>query len=255
MATVVMSNELISVVKTNITKYFYNQSIDVPQPKIPLPKLRSEVLSLLYGDNWEVYDKLVSGPINPFVLHTNKIAVLAYPAKHTPSPYILNLLDQCPKPIFIPALEGMVSSFTADTTHCYHPAIVKFNVELRYHNSNNLHIHAERLVLQVNPVGEWTPLIEPIMEYQEIVKAIMEERDATLKAAQNLMQSRRTLGPCLRAWPSLWDFLPQTARDKHMRKTENNSKDDTSNEMTNEEKAVLQQLDVNIAIKRLKGEV
>lgn len=252
MATVVMSNELISVVKTNINRYFSNQFVDVPYPKVPLPKLRSEVLSLLYGDNWEVYDKLVSGPINPFVLRTNKISVVTYPAKHTG--YVLNLLDLCAGPIFIPALEGMASFLTADTTQCYHPAIAKFNVELRYSNTNNLHIHAERLVLQVNPVGEWAPLIEPIIEYQNATKAINEERDTTVKAAQKLMESHRTLGPCLRAWPSLWDFLPQSARDKHMRKTENNKRD-TSDEISNEEKAVLQQLDVNIAIKRLKGEV
>lgn len=253
MATVVISNELMSIVKANISRFFSNQMVDLPKPQGPLPKARSEVLSLLYGENWEVYDKLVSGPIKPFVLHTTSIHVCVYPIRSTN--YVISLLDECPGPIFIPALEGMASSFTEDITYCYHPAIVKFNPALRYYNNNKLHIQAERLVLEVKPIEAWAPILEPVIEYQDRARAIIDERDTTLKAAHNLLSSHRTLGPCLRAWPSLWDFLPEATKAKHMRKTENTKQRDSGDEISNEEKAALQKLDVSLAIKRLKGEV
>jgi len=54
-----------------------------------------------------------------------------------------------------------------------------------------------------------------IDRHHELCSAVIKERDKSIDAVGKLLGSVTTLAPALRAYPALWDLLPQYTKDKH----------------------------------------
>jgi hypothetical protein len=64
-----------------------------------------------------------------------------------------------------------------------------------------------------DPRYEW---LKPIVkEYTERVFKAVVRRDTFVDGVQKVMQTYSTLAPALKAWPALWDLLPDETKDKH----------------------------------------
>jgi hypothetical protein len=59
------------------------------------------------------------------------------------------------------------------------------------------------------------PLIEEVSEWAYQIKAVEKQRDTMMNGIDQLTKTYATLGPALKAWPALWDLLPESAKTKH----------------------------------------
>lgn len=67
-----------------------------------------------------------------------------------------------------------------------------------------------------------------IPEFKEYVRKVFEQeckQEAFLEGVNKLMETYTTLAPALKAWPPLWDLLPDEAKERHKKIVERNRKD------------------------------
>ena len=61
----------------------------------------------------------------------------------------------------------------------------------------------------------YTWLHKPFAELVEKLAKISDEKDAFVEGVKTVCDTYSTLAPALKAWPPLWDLLPQDAKDRH----------------------------------------
>jgi hypothetical protein len=70
--------------------------------------------------------------------------------------------------------------------------------------------------IQLRPTSEiFKPLIEEVIEWMGQMEAVEKQRDTMIDGVEQLTKTYTTLGPALKAWPALWELLPDYAKTKH----------------------------------------
>jgi hypothetical protein len=64
-------------------------------------------------------------------------------------------------------------------------------------------------------VPKFEPLFEEVRQWVEQKAVIETQQTNMLKGIRELATTYTTLAPALKAWPPLWDLLPDTAKTKH----------------------------------------
>lgn len=67
--------------------------------------------------------------------------------------------------------------------------------------------------LQNDPKFE--ALYEQVNEWQNALLKVKQDRNAAQAAVKKVLDSFTTLAPALKAWPALWDLLPEHVKNKH----------------------------------------
>ena len=73
--------------------------------------------------------------------------------------------------------------------------------------------------------SRWAWLVPEFKEYVRKVFAQECKQEAFLEGVNKLMETYTTLAPALKAWPPLWDLLPDEAKERHKKIVERNRKD------------------------------
>lgn len=71
----------------------------------------------------------------------------------------------------------------------------------------------------------WDWLKPQMKEYTERVFNAMHKQETFVDGVVKLMSTYSTLAPALKAWPALWDLVPEEAKERHKKLTERNRKD------------------------------
>lgn len=72
------------------------------------------------------------------------------------------------------------------------------------------------------------------IEREQNIKAVVEQRNKFVEGVLQVCGSFTTLAPALKAWPPLWDLIPQATKNRHLEVTERKSaadKKDALNEI------------------------
>lgn len=63
-----------------------------------------------------------------------------------------------------------------------------------------------------------------IMQWLDGIKTVEAQRDQFVEGVSNVLKVHTTLAPALRAWPPLWDLLPEQTKNKHREVKERTTK-------------------------------
>jgi len=74
------------------------------------------------------------------------------------------------------------------------------------------------------------------LHMNDLLRQNQERKEKFVNGVSILMETHTTLAPALKAWPALWDLLPQSTKDKHLEVKEKSA--------AQEKKAVIEQLDL-----------
>ena len=61
----------------------------------------------------------------------------------------------------------------------------------------------------------WQELCKEALERRTLMTTTQEERDKFVANVDHIISSYSTLAPALKAWPPLWDLVPEDKRNKH----------------------------------------
>jgi hypothetical protein len=67
---------------------------------------------------------------------------------------------------------------------------------------------------------EWKEFHDEVLAYNERVFAASERRTEFVGMVNQVISAYSTLAPALKAWPPLWDLIPEDVKDKHREITE-----------------------------------
>jgi hypothetical protein len=62
---------------------------------------------------------------------------------------------------------------------------------------------------------EWKDILEHTVTYQAKMASLDEQQKTFVDGVKTIMDTYSTLAPALKAWPPLWDLLPESIKDKH----------------------------------------
>jgi hypothetical protein len=61
----------------------------------------------------------------------------------------------------------------------------------------------------------WGWLVPEYTDYCAVIDTVMEERHVFLEGVTKVITTYSTLAPALKAWPPLWDLVPESAKVRH----------------------------------------
>ena len=73
--------------------------------------------------------------------------------------------------------------------------------------------YGETLALKDNLV--WAEFLAEVTVYRDRVKAAEARRDEFVEMVRKIIKAYGTLAPALKAWPPLWELIPEDVKDKH----------------------------------------
>lgn len=71
----------------------------------------------------------------------------------------------------------------------------------------------------------WTGVLAEFKEYLENIHTVYKEREEFVGGVAKIILSYSTLAPALKAWPALWDLVPEKAKHRHLTVKERNKRD------------------------------
>lgn len=71
----------------------------------------------------------------------------------------------------------------------------------------------------------WDDLKQVIYDYNQRIKDVVDKKDKFVAGVENVINSFATLAPALKAWPALWDLVPDEAKERHKKIVERTKKD------------------------------
>ena len=79
----------------------------------------------------------------------------------------------------------------------------------------------DRYRLDVKLIGdEWNDIQKQLDAWISNMAAVEQERDAFVVGVKKIIGMHTTLGPALKAWPPLWDLVPEAAKNRHRKVVE-----------------------------------
>ena len=194
MATVRMSDEL----KNNITDNAKMMFAD---------RIKSARNS--YSETWgqRIYDALLgihvpamnALPVGFFFM-TNKIGLTTWGDRHVSLEFQMN--SSYPVPFTAPKDSGYDVQGNA------------------YRHSCEMRVSASRIMSDV-ALGD---INVEIMQWLDRIKTVEDQRYKFVSGVTSVLKVHTTLAPALRAWPPLWDLLPESTKNKHREVKERTSK-------------------------------
>lgn len=73
--------------------------------------------------------------------------------------------------------------------------------------------YGDEIVLQHRTM--WDDYHAQLVAYNERIKAAEARRDEFVSAVRTVITTYSTLAPALKAWPPLWDLIPENVKDTH----------------------------------------
>lgn len=70
-----------------------------------------------------------------------------------------------------------------------------------------------RIVLKHDPA--WSDFHAEVVAYRDRVKAAVDRQNEFVKMVNTVTETYSTLAPALKAWPALWELVPDNVKDKH----------------------------------------
>jgi len=61
----------------------------------------------------------------------------------------------------------------------------------------------------------WAEFHAEVTTYHQRVKEVVKRRDEFIEAVKKICNTYSTLAPALKAWPPLWELIPEDIKDKH----------------------------------------
>lgn len=74
--------------------------------------------------------------------------------------------------------------------------------------------------LKLSDTPKYKTYIEQIAVWHEGVKALEKQRDEFVDGVKKVIEAHTTLAPALKAWPPLWDLVPELFRERHRKVVE-----------------------------------
>jgi len=81
-------------------------------------------------------------------------------------------------------------------------------------------ISLNSISLKLPDTPKYKTYIEQIAVWHEGVKALEKQRDEFVDGVKKVIEAHTTLAPALKAWPPLWDLVPETFRERHRKVVE-----------------------------------
>ena len=79
----------------------------------------------------------------------------------------------------------------------------------------------DRYRLDVKLIGdEWSDIQAQLDAWISNIAAVEQERDAFVEGVKKIIGMHTTLGPALKAWPPLWDLVPEGTKNRHRKVVE-----------------------------------
>jgi len=72
----------------------------------------------------------------------------------------------------------------------------------------------------------WGEFRAEVVAYNDRVKAAVERQAAFVDAVKSICNAYTTLAPALKAWPPLWELIPEDVKDKHREIKEREKKEE-----------------------------
>ena len=69
-------------------------------------------------------------------------------------------------------------------------------------------------------VPEYAHIKQQLDDYVSGVKALEGQRDEFVAGVKKVVEAHSTLAPALKAWPPLWDLVPEEYRERHRKVVE-----------------------------------
>ena len=71
----------------------------------------------------------------------------------------------------------------------------------------------------------WDDLKQSIYDYNKRINDIAQKRASFVEGVKEVITTYATLAPALKAWPALWDLVPEDAKERHKKVVERKKKD------------------------------
>lgn len=83
--------------------------------------------------------------------------------------------------------------------------------------------YASHIALTNHPA--WSEFRTEVEAYRERIKAAQLRRAEFIAMVKQVIEAYATLAPALKAWPPLWDLIPEDVKDKHRQVVEREKKE------------------------------
>jgi len=77
-----------------------------------------------------------------------------------------------------------------------------------------------RIDITIPDSGPYAPYHEQMVAWQERIDAVIAQRDEFVSGVKQVVEVHSTLAPALKAWPPLWDLVPETFKERHRKVVE-----------------------------------
>ena len=68
----------------------------------------------------------------------------------------------------------------------------------------------------------YAPYNDQVIAWYEGIEAVSAQRDEFVDGVRQVIDAHSTLAPALKAWPPLWDLVPETYKERHRKVVERN---------------------------------
>ena len=72
---------------------------------------------------------------------------------------------------------------------------------------------------------EWDEFKTEVLAYKEKLSAAAKRKEEFVDAVRQVIDAYTTLAPALKAWPALWELIPDHVKDKHREVKERTKKE------------------------------
>lgn len=87
-----------------------------------------------------------------------------------------------------------------------------------YQTTGNVHLKEHEM---------WHEFMQEVSAYVDRVKAACDRRNEFVDMVKQVVGTYTTLAPALKAWPALWDLIPEADKERHREVKERIKKDTT----------------------------
>jgi hypothetical protein len=95
------------------------------------------------------------------------------------------------------------------------------------HRPYDGYIYGSDAVVTLKNHEVWHDFIEEVMAYNSRVSAALERQKEFVNMVEQVIESYTTLAPALKAWPALWELIPEATKDRHREVKERVKKETT----------------------------